>query len=69
MVLATKVSFRAIPVVDGGGDEPPSHSSERILCYVSTITSVGSVVLSQLVARYHRVNGWVYLDERAAFII
>ncbi|KIJ53303.1 hypothetical protein M422DRAFT_242451 [Sphaerobolus stellatus SS14] len=64
VILATNVGFLAIPVVDNGNDHAVNRSAQQVLSYLSTITSIGSILVAQVLARYHRIKGLENLDER-----
>ncbi|KIJ56230.1 hypothetical protein M422DRAFT_774068 [Sphaerobolus stellatus SS14] len=61
VILATNVAFLAIQSVD---DTQAQRSPAQILSYISTVLSSGSILQSQLIARYHRIKGWEFIDER-----
>ncbi|TFK40283.1 hypothetical protein BDQ12DRAFT_490573 [Crucibulum laeve] len=63
VILATNVAFLAIPTVDNG-QAPDTRSPAQILSYISIISSASSIILGQLLARYHRIKGWENLDDR-----
>lgn len=65
--LTTNVAFLAIQSVDKPQNGEP-RTAIQILSYVSTVSSVGSVLMGQIIARYHRIKGWENLDERVSCI-
>ncbi|KIJ56245.1 hypothetical protein M422DRAFT_41003 [Sphaerobolus stellatus SS14] len=62
VILTTNVAFLAIQSVDN--TETNNRSVEQILSYISTIASTASILMSQLIATYHRTKGLENLDER-----
>ncbi|KIJ56263.1 hypothetical protein M422DRAFT_63181 [Sphaerobolus stellatus SS14] len=61
VILTTNVAFLAIQTVD---NTQAQRSPAQILSYLSTVLSAGSILQSQLIAKYHRIKGWEFLDER-----
>ncbi|KZT25704.1 hypothetical protein NEOLEDRAFT_1133218 [Neolentinus lepideus HHB14362 ss-1] len=55
VMLTVDVSFLAIQSVDVGFNQPGLRCAAQIAIYLSTVASVGSIILGLLLTRHHRV--------------
>jgi hypothetical protein len=59
VLLNANVAFLSIQTVDNSGVASRTRSAAQIASYVSTIASLGSVILALLLVRQYRTKGIV----------
>ncbi|OCH87221.1 hypothetical protein OBBRIDRAFT_172478 [Obba rivulosa] len=68
VLLNANVAFLAIPSVDPGSDQDKPRSAAQIMSYISMIFSVGSIILSMLLTRQHRLRARETADDVVRFL-
>ncbi|EMD35504.1 hypothetical protein CERSUDRAFT_157301 [Gelatoporia subvermispora B] len=66
VLLDASIAFLAIPSVDNG--QHPQRSAAQILSYISIVASIGSMVLSLLLARQYGATTHKNAEEVVAFL-
>ncbi|KAJ7269955.1 hypothetical protein C8J57DRAFT_1227621 [Mycena rebaudengoi] len=68
ILLAGNVAFLSIQSVDQGGNSAATHSPAQIASYVSTLASIGSIIIGLLLAKQNRDRDAQTAPEAANYL-
>jgi len=68
VLLNADLAFLSIQSVDNGGNLVVQRSAAQIFCYISTVTSIGSIILALLLVRQNRGKSRQTAEEAANFL-